>query len=49
LVVSDGGADLVPSLTQAYPRARHQRCEWHLVYSLGHFLWFIRDFRDEWR
>jgi hypothetical protein len=39
LVVSDGGADLVPSLTQAYPRARHQRCEWHLVYSLGHFLW----------
>lgn len=39
LVVSDGGQDVAPALARTYPQARHQRCEWHLVYSLNHFLW----------
>lgn len=39
LVVNDGGEDIRSAAAEAYPDARPQRCEWHLVYSLDHALW----------
>ncbi len=39
LVVSDGAPGIAPAVSAAYPATRQQRCEWHLVYSLGHSLW----------
>lgn len=49
LVVSDGAPGIAPAVTAAYPAARQQRCEWHLVYSLGHFLWLDAAGTKLWR
>lgn len=39
VVVSDGDLGIAPAVEDAYPEARLQRCEWHLVYSLDYRLW----------
>jgi hypothetical protein len=39
LVVNDGGDDIRSAAADAYPEARPQRGEWHVVYSLEHALW----------
>lgn len=38
LLVTDGERGLRELASWYYPDARHQRCEWHVPYSLGHML-----------
>jgi len=38
LVVTDGESGIAPVVAERCPRARHQRCHWHLPYSLRHML-----------
>lgn len=38
LVVTDGESGIAQAVTEHCPDARHQRCVWHLPYSLRHML-----------